>query len=304
MAEANADTLLRRKIGAGRSAPGSDTADPPALWRRAIARGLHGSIGMQARLAGYDQDDLAPRDLLRLPGEHDLVALLEGAGGGFGLAVFDPSLLASMVEMQTAGRVAPRPAPERTPTETDAAMVADALDRVLAMLADGDEAGDDPVLGLRYATRIQRPETLAPRLADVPHRLFALTLDLGLGARQGMLRLAVPLHAETRDDAAPDGGRHWAEKLSAAVLRGAVTLDARLPGLRLSLAELTALAPGAVLPLEPEALSHVRLVAPEGHVVARARLGQARGFRALRLTPAEAAADPGDTQDPSPPRGA
>lgn len=299
MADPNADTLMRRKIGAGRPAPGSDAADPPALWRRAVSRGLHGAIGMQARLTAFEQADLSPGDLLRLPGASDLVALLEGAGGGFGLAILDPALLASMVEMQTAGRVAPRPAPERVPTDTDAAMVADPLDRVLALLEAGGEDGADPVRGLRYATRVQRPEALAPRLADVPHRLFALTLDLGQGARVGVLRLAVPQGVETPGAAAaPDRCPDWQDRLSGAVLRGAVTLDARLPGLRLSVADLAALAPGAVLPLEPEALTQARLVV-RGHEVARARLGQAQGFRALRLS---LAADPSDAPgDPAGP---
>ena len=66
-----------------------------------------------------------------------------------------------------------------------------------------------------------------------------------------------------------------------------VMLDAVLERLQLPLAQVTALKPGMTLAVPTAAINRTELVAARGYVVARVRLGQVNGFRAVRLVTGE-----------------
>lgn len=294
-------SALRRKL---RGPPRTETPADDGLraWRLALARALSETASLPARVRGIARDEVAPDAFEALPGEGDLILLLEAGSGRFGLALVDAALLTSVIEAQTMGRVMPRPVPERAPTGTDAAMVADALDRML-VLAERDVPGAE-CTGFRYATRLQGGPAIVLALADDAHSLMDVTFDLGNGAREGRLRLLFPPvpapEVETPDKphAAP-----WAERLEKAVMGGEVTVDGRLGRLRLTAEEVMALRPGATLPFDRKDLYRVRLITRDGTTAALAQLGRSGGYRALRLLPreeAEAAPDWDAAPEPPP----
>jgi flagellar motor switch protein FliM len=280
---------MARKAGeAAAEAPRRALAD---ALRRAGEEGL----GILIEAGAVAEARALPLEIAeRLP-ETPFLALLEGPGGGAGLFALDASALAAVIEVQTTGRVAPAPPPPRRPTRTDAAIVADLVDRVLAELEAELIAGPEAARwasGWRYQMHLPDPRPLPVVLEDVGHRLFEADLVLAGGPRRGRVLLALPAVGRAAvpppADAAVaarliDEADAWSEALEAAVGAAEARLDAVLAVLRLPLAAVTALAPGDRIVLPMAALGSVRLVGPGGAAVATGRLGQAGGCRAVRL---------------------
>lgn len=301
---ATSDTsALRRKIRAGRGAQQAPAKDVTLrAWRLAVARGMNETMSLPATVRQVGRSMRTPEDLATLPGPTDLIALTEGQTGRFGLVVMDQALLGSMIEAQTMGRVMARPVPERRPTSTDAAMVADALDRVFALFESSVQAlgVEDPAFGFRYALPLDRANVITLSLEDAPHHLVSMELDLGGGARQGRLQLAFPGAWSAAQATGEVERRSWSERMSAGLMASAVPIEARLTRLQMPIEEVTGLSPGDLVPVAREDLGRVRLVGPGGAAFARGRLGQVGGRRALRIEAPGAEETPPGLADSTP----
>jgi flagellar motor switch protein FliM len=295
MTQGQATDPVRRKIrAAAAGAPGALDDRLQRLWRQAAARALKAAVGLNASVTEAAAATVAADDLAALPEAGEMALLVENEEGDVGLALVDPGLLAALVEMQTIGRVTERAPQDRTATAIDGALVGPVLDRLLSVAGAGLEAAGlaDAAAGYRFATLADpgAPPTLA--LADAPHRCLTLALKLAGGAKQGRLRLAVPV--------APSGGApgagaaDWGARIAETVLSTDLVLEARMGRIRLPVEAVMQLAVGDVLPFSQEDLHRVRLVAgPGAQVVAEARLGKSAGVRAVKLTrPAEGGAAP------------
>ncbi|GGD44116.1 hypothetical protein GCM10011358_29860 [Sinisalibacter lacisalsi] len=286
---------MRRKAGAGRPPPEIGQVTPEKALRAAVAQAAQDVAALVA-VAGrvVEARVTLERAGEALP-EQPLLALVEGPGGGFGLVVLDAQAVAALIEMQTTGRVVPRPAEPRAPTRTDAVMCADFIDRVLESLEQRvGEAGLDlaPALtGYRYAMALAEPRAVAMTLDDIAYRSFSVSVDFGHGAKTGQLQILLPQDPPGRGARALGDAEGFTEALQDRVMAAKAHLVARLARRRITLAELGALQVGSEITLPRAALSEVALEDLEGRVVARGRLGQALGHRALRLAaPADAGA--------------
>ncbi|SHJ39050.1 flagellar motor switch protein FliM [Palleronia salina] len=276
---------LRRKI---RDAP-TDAAPhlltPERVWRRSVSHGFVRSIALEATVQEIAQTTVTPEDLRETVAPGSLVALLDGPAG-YGLAILDPGGLAAMIEVQTMGRVQSRGLADRPVTALDAAMVADALDRVLAVQETlAAEMGAGRMMsGYRFAMRIANLREIALSLDDAPHDRVSISFAAGPGGpRQARLDIVLP----RRDVAAAssDGpvSSAWSQGLEQRLLGAEVTLRATLAQTRMTAADLQALAPGDTIALPQGALGAVALVGPGGHVLGTGRLGQSGGQKAIRL---------------------
>ena len=292
---------IRRKIGILRTQaadPGSETA--ARAWRLGLARAARDEIGLPLAVRSLRDDRRSLAELLELPPDRALLAVLEGPGDTMGLLALSPDLLAAMIEMQTVGAVAVTPPPARKPTRTDAAMSAALIDRALtdmeATLATASDltwAG-----GFRYASFLDDPRPLGLLLDDAPYRVLIADLDIAEGRRTGRALLALPAEGRgpkpsarpTPPDTAIAQANTWASSLSDAVMGSGAVLEVVIGRVRLPLSQILALVPGAVLPLGQATLDSLVVQTPEGMPIATGRLGQNRGMRALRLTGVEAAA--------------
>jgi flagellar motor switch protein FliM len=295
MAEVRGDTL-RRKIavlrGDAASAQGPETA--LRAFRLAFARAARDEVGLDVEVTRVTDQRRSLAELLELPPERAFLAMLEGPEGGLGLMALPPALLAALIEVQTVGRVTGKPPPLRRPTRTDAAMVAGTVDRTLrdleAALAEAPDltwAG-----GFRYASFLDDARPLGLLLEDHPYRVLTADLRIDGAAAGGAIVMALPAAGkgpkpQTGSAPAPDSAaaaRAWSQGLAAAVNTAEVQLDAVMTRLRLPLAQVMALAPGALIPIGAASVDSVGIEATGGRRVAEARLGQNRGLRALRLT--------------------
>ncbi|MBQ2260123.1 MAG: FliM/FliN family flagellar motor switch protein [Loktanella sp.] len=204
-----------------------------------------------------------------------------------GFVAVDMQLRAAVLEMQTMGQLLDRTAEDRPPTGTDKAL----CDPLVAAFVTALPAA---VIGTSYVGWVD-DVTPGDRLADIraaglqlrdgDYRLLRMIVDLGAGDRQGAVLLVLPLLAQTTDPViAITQPADWQTALAAAVEVAPASLTARLHRFTLPLGQAQALKAGQVLTLPGCTVTSVRLIAPDGHSVARAKLGQMGGKRAVRIT--------------------
>lgn len=230
--------------------------------------------------------------------ERGLVLVVEGPQATLGVVALSPGLLASVIEMQSLGRVLSGMPRERRPTRTDASICADLVNAILleltgelASLGDGTEPGT-----FRFASHVEDPRPLELMLEDVVYRCFHLNMCLGgQGGREGSLTILLPdISQAGRIMTAPDKADRVPEKPSSAIQADSmtlaavvqtvpITLDAILCRRHVSLRELRALQPGSLFAMPHAAMETVRVEAPSGHLVVRGKLGVLHGCRAIRI---------------------
>ena len=293
---------MRRKAGAGRPPPEIGRLTAAKAVRSAVVQAADEVAGLPvtAGLADEVRTTLEPF-VADLP-QMSLLALVEGPGARFGLVVLDAQAMAALIEMQTTGRVAHRPAEPRAPTRTDAIICADFIDRVLELLEQRvTEAELDvapAVAGFRYGLALAEPRAVVMTLEDIAYRAFRFELDLGRGAKSGAMQILLPYEPPGARRAGAAEAEAFAEAMRAQVLETQANLTATLFRRRMTLADLVRLEVGSTLVLPREALERISVEAMDGTVVAHGRLGQANGCRAVRLTLGKAARpmEPAPTQ--------
>ncbi len=252
-------------------------------WKIAVPRAAEDTLGVQASVLRVEESREVRDKLAGLVAENALIVLIEGAEERFGVAIVSPPVLSGFIEATTTGRIASRPVTPRVPTRTDAMIVADLLDAVLerfeANLAEMEDAPN--LAGYRYAAPLGDARAMALTLADGPYSIYQLTLDLGGGVRQGEIAVAFPVAPKgtARQDVAA-----FQHALAENVMSAPSELEAVLHRVQMPLSQVTRLQAGDVLRVPLSALAAVHVAAVGGPEVARARLGQQGGFRAVRVT--------------------
>ncbi|WP_282024802.1 hypothetical protein [Limimaricola cinnabarinus] len=290
MTEMTMENVLRRLIDGGGSARAASVGRGGAQGNAlggALARAAQETIGLPVvpRMARIDRLDREA-----LIGEIDPAALLVGIGPPgrvTGLAAIEPQLRCAVVETQTLG--APRAAPAQAGeiTGTEAAMMAPLLQGLLIRLAQLDDGPQQaalapgPRLGDARAAGLILPEG-----GFAVHR-FSMEIRPGSG-REGALMLALALPPAVPQ--APEAAV-WKMALRETVLQASADLTAILHRMRLPAHEVEAFEPGQRLMLPGVSLSAIDLEDGGGRAVAKVRLGQFAGLRAVRLAQPEAASD-------------
>ncbi|HSF63039.1 MAG TPA: FliM/FliN family flagellar motor switch protein [Paracoccaceae bacterium] len=295
------DGGIRRKVAVAAAAQAAAVVPArgaAAAWPLALARAARDACGLPLTMRDLREGRLSLAELLDMPPERGLIALLEGPGEALGLLALSPEVLAGIVERQTLGRVLRQTAMPRRPTRTDAAMVAGLIDAALAGLDQALSADTDKVWasGFRYASFLEEARPLALLLEDAAHVVLTAEADLDTGAKSGLVLLALPAEGRgappLRRAAGADQGVQAAFRraLTDRVEPAEAVLTAVIARLQMPLETVLALAPGALLALAPAAVDRVDLDGADGLRVAGGRLGQNRGMRAIRLAETEPAA--------------
>lgn len=298
MADSQVDNVLRRKILASRpqvseGGPGADRG-----WRLALARAARDDMKLGLDVAGLTLERRSLAELLEVTPDHGLITVLDGPREGLGLLMVSAPVLAGMIEAQTIGRVATGPIAARKPTRTDAAMVAGMIDAALSGLevALAQEADLVWAGGFRYASFLEDARPLGLLLEDIPYRVLTADVSLGQGARTGAVILALPAEGRgmmPQNAPAPTVDVHgpsFADALALQVEAADCVLQAVVARVSLPLSRLMDLRVGEVMALPRAGIDRISFEGLDGRAVAEGRLGQNRGMRAVRLTPAEAAA--------------
>ena len=241
------------------------------------------------------RDSITPATLAELPEilpERGLVLVVEDAHGRLGIVALCPALLASVIEMQSLGRVTRAPLRERRPTRTDASICADFVNAILSELAtEFAGLGGDGIATYRHASFVEDPKPLDLMLDEVTYRAMRLDLRLGQGGlRDGAVLIFLP---DAAAEIAPPPARAAGAPQTAPAAQGRdlsqamrgvpVAVNLVLCRRQISLRELRALQTDSVLKLPAEAMSMVRLETEQGQLLAQGKLGALNGNRAIRI---------------------
>ena len=286
--------ILRRKIDHARlpqaeGAPGADRG-----WRLALARATRDAMGLDIDFRQLSVTRAGLAEVLDLAPLHALVALLDGPQGGLGVLMLGPSVTSALIEMQTLGRLATQAPASRKPTRIDAAMVAGVVDRALAGLDQtlAEEADRVWAGGFRYASYLDEVRPLGLMLEEESYRVLSAEITLGSAGRSGPVILVLPAtgrgeRAEAGPGSTGDAAPLFTAALAAQVEQAECRLDAVIGRLVLPIGRILSLAVGEVLDLPNAGLDAITLETRDGRRIARARLGQNRGMRALKIVLAD-----------------
>lgn len=297
MADDGANLILQRIAERG-AATGPSVMSPVRALRLAVPKAAEQELRMPVTASEISETQLGHGELGDLIPEHALLAHLTASDGAKGLVVIDPQLLAGIIEMQTTGRVIAAKAVARPPTRTDVTMSESFVNQIFGLLEEilGANQRGPWFYGYRMGQRIDGPRKLGIVLEEGAFIVCQITLDLCFGAKEGGLILAVPAGVRTagRDGAVTADQEDWRAALQSTVLGSEVRLEAVLHRVSMPLSEVVQLKEGQVLTIPRQALSAVRLEGGAREKAGCARLGQAQGFRAVRLVE-EAAAGQGQS---------
>lgn len=275
-------SAVQRKLAAATS--GKQTGERTALraLRLGLARAATAVCDLPVAVIGAtqrraDSDDVA--DYIR---DDWLLLLLDGPGGQIGAMLFCPDSIASLIQHQTMGAVSGGTDNGRPFTETDAAMVAPLVDGMLQRASDLVQVAADVrcLTAYRFGARSEDARSLALTLEADQYRVFELSLDFAGGIAQGNACLILP---EPPEPEKPKTRSKSGPCLNDAIGGAKAELQAVICRMRIPLAELSAMSPGDVVPLSMGRFDKTELLAISGQPVTSGQLGQAGGFRAVRL---------------------
>lgn len=282
------DSILRRKTGAGRAMPEIALMTPEKAMRLAFGRAGRAMSGLGLRFAGFSSDRVPLTGLVEAIEPSTLVTALRRDDDQTGLLLVDRGLRSALIEAETTGQVGAVEPPDRAPTRIDAVIVAGFIDAALSLFdevaAEIDIARD--VTGFRVAEVIPGAGAVALTLPEVAYRLMRVEVELGTTARPGAAVIALPHDPPARKAAGPEEALYQAG-VQKVVMTVPADLRAVLCRLPVSLDAVSRWEPGMVVPLPHGVLDGVRLEDIDGEPVAKGRLGQINGLRAVRLAAPE-----------------
>lgn len=294
MANSDDRGVLAKKVALAASDTTQGGFGADRFWRVALARAARDTMHLGMTVLRLDQARGSLAEVLDLPPDRAMIAVLEGPGEGLGLMAISAPVLAAMTEIQTIGRVSAVPQAIRRPTRTDAAMVAGFVDTALEglELALAEEADLHWAGGFRYASFLDDPRPLGLLMEDIEYRILTAEISIEDGARTGQILMVLPaagrgIRPKTLASAVPAAvaGQAFSQDLAYQVDGAMCVLTAVIHHLRCPLEDVIALQIGDVLPMPFASLDRVGFEGIDGQRIAEGRLGQNRGMRAVRLTP-------------------
>lgn len=297
-------TVLQRKAGADRPPPEFGVMTPAKALRLALAKAGEDVLSSNVLSGDAEQRKLSLNAISDEIAEGALAVMVEQIDGGRGLVILDAGAVAAVIEAMTTGQiVSGEPSnPPRNPTATDAFLAGDFLTKMLANLGQNlsglPEAGWAD--GYTAAEQLKDIRSLPLQMKDVAYRSLFAPLEFNGGLRSGRLNIVLPWQATRIQSVpalpAPDSSdapaspqsvarqrRASAAAATAVLMEGQVVLEAVLHRVRLPLKEVARWKPDDKLPFPVHAISSVMLVDATGQEIARGRLGQSKGNRALKL---------------------
>lgn len=277
---------MRRKAGLVAEADGSQPAAGAELsraWRNSLQKaGVDSAAGLTVRLRECRRERRNLDAVVKAIPDHALIALLEGAGGRFGLAIVNPELTSALVEQHMTGRVAKDAPPPRKPTRADSVLVADFIDSAIEVMEEAGAAFG--AAGYRFAHLLGDREAVNFTLAAGDFAVNELDLAVGEDGREAAIALATP-ETLAQPDVARDeiGIAQWGRALRPAIMGCELVLRADFTTIKLPLSKVRSLAVGDLVELGAADLTQTTLFAQNRAVVAVGRVGRFGVMRAVKL---------------------
>ena len=284
-------TLLRRMTRPQGQVVAENPLTSSRAVRLALTKAANDTAGLVLTVQSVAEEVTTLDDMLATLGDDLMLVGLDRDDALAGLIALDMEMRAAVLEMETMGAVLARPAETRAPTRTDQ-MLCDPLLRNFLVAFPGAVIGtplEGWMDGATTGEKLDSARAAGLILTDCAYRIVRMSVDLGVADRRAMLVIVLPLVEEAAvPEVAPPPPIDWQQIFRENVHNAPASLQALLYRAPISLATAQSLQVGSVLPLLGCSVNSVRLLSPDGQVVAQAKLGQIGGYRAVRLEAAPA----------------
>jgi len=275
---------LARKLAASKEGT-SGTGGSLTLkaLRRSVARAAEDLCELPMAVIAARQTNRTSDDLAGLLSDDHLLIVLDCPQGRIGAAALDAAAVTALIQQQTMGTVLGMSGNNRHYTPTDAAMVAEFLEKLFGKVSTllHDQTDLRIFEGFRFGAQVEDVRTLVLGMEAEDYRVINLNVDLATGKMQGEICLILPeLSVDEIDEADAVHG----PRLGSSVGSMRAELTAVLCKMRVPLRQFAALKAGELLPLDQAYLYETDLHAINGQQIAKGRLGQMNGSRAVRLS--------------------
>ncbi|MCG7622400.1 FliM/FliN family flagellar motor switch protein [Epibacterium sp. Ofav1-8] len=275
---------LARKLAASKEGTaGTGGSLTLKALRRSVARAAEDLCELPMAVIAARQTNRTPDDLGGLLSDSHLLVVLDCPQGRIGAATLDAAAVTALIQQQTMGTVMGMSGTERHYTPTDAAMVAEFLEKLFAKVSSllHDQTDLRIFEGYRFGAQVEDVRTLVLGMEAEDYRVINMNVDLATGKMQGEICLVLPEPSvEQLDETDSVRG----PRLGSSVGSMRAELTAVLCKMRVPLRQFAALKKGELLPLDQAYLYETDLQAINGQPIAKGRLGQMNGSRAVRLT--------------------
>lgn len=285
MSEAAAYSVIHRKAKVARDEYDAREMSPAKALRLSMAKTAERLFQLALVVRTVEQVTVPLQNMEESLGEGGLLIVLDGTEGTRGAVKLDHAFVTALIEVQLLGQLRDKPPAPRYFTHTDAAITQPLINEVLGLFHqilaedDLDSATDD----LRFGDMVEDARTLVLGLEAPDYEHYRLNIDLGPGVRTGVMDLYLPHRPPPPEPDDAEGLGGLARKLEKAAMTAPVTLDAALTRMRLPLSEVLTWIPGTTLTIDHGVLREGVLLGARDHEVARFKLGQFEGFRAVQL---------------------
>ncbi|WP_065329282.1 FliM/FliN family flagellar motor C-terminal domain-containing protein [Tritonibacter mobilis] len=274
---------LARKLAASKEGTaGTGGSLTLKALRRSVARAAEDLCELPMAVIAARQTNRVPEDLTGLLSDKHLLVVLDCPEGRIGAATLDAAAVTALIQQQTMGTVLGMSGDERNYTPTDAAMVAEFLEKLFGKVTNLLEDQSDLRIfeGYRFGAQVEDVRTLVLGMEADDYRVINLNVDLATGKMQGEICLVLP---EPSVDEYDEANAVRGPRLGSSVGSMRAELSAVLCKMRIPLRQFSALKVGELLPLDQAYLYETDLIAINGQAIAKGRLGQMNGARAVRL---------------------
>jgi flagellar motor switch protein FliM len=260
---------------------------PAKAMRVALPKAADHAMDLPLMVSDVTRSNRSREAVLSSLEDSRLYLLIQTADERLGMVVPDPSMLAGLIEIQTMGHVTEFPATDRQPTRTDASMMEPFIEAVLAefvqQLSGMEEAAR--FTGYSYYRLIEDRRHLPLILVDGSFACFDVAVDLGQGAKQASMMLAFPELPESETVSVPVGpSQRWMQSLETGVMGARVDVGVDLHSFMMSLEKIPELVVGYEIEIPRSAVQELRVKGSDGKTVARGKIGQANGHRAVKFS--------------------
>ncbi|OIQ31635.1 MAG: hypothetical protein BM562_07230 [Alphaproteobacteria bacterium MedPE-SWcel] len=277
---------LARKLAASKDGTsGTGGSITLKALRRSVARAAEDLCELPMAVIAARQTNRVPEDLSGLLSNKHLLVVLDCPQGRIGAATLDAAAVTALIQQQTMGSVLGMSSDERIYTPTDAAMVAEFLEKLFGKVSAllKDQTDLRIFEGYRFGAQVEDVRTLVLGMEAEDYRVINLNVDLDSGKMQGEICLVLPEPSVEQYDEA-DAVR--GPRLGSSVGSMRAELSAVLCKMRIPLRQFAALKKGELLHLDQAYLYETDMIAINGQAIAKGRLGQIKGARAVRLNEA------------------
>jgi len=280
------DNALYRMVVPARDGPGRLAGHVHDALETAVGKAARSMFDVSASFRAQPASRLSRGDLLAALPQPLLAWPLPARRAPFGLLVLDALLVNALVELATNAPDTLVFRDRRNPTAIDAALCqpycAQLLDLLSGAFSDDTCLPDLPALSPEHHETDQR--RLTYQLDPGDHDMFSGEVTFQEGVRGGVMIVAFPVSFRKAPAADADPRPGWKRALEAGVAMAPLALRADIEQIEMPLSRLLALARGDLLPISANALGDVSLVAGDGRILMKGKLGQKGRRKAIAVT--------------------